>query len=702
MKPTILFILFALFASAFSSFAQNKQIRTAVQDTIQLQELVVKASTPVTKLEGDGMTVKISGTPLQKLGTATDVLGFIPGLSVTNGNVEVIGKGRPVIYVNGRKILRSNELEQMKSSLIKEVKVINNPGAKYSGNTNAVINITTVRPSGEGISLNSKTTFGVKDYLYGKEQLDLNYRKDGLDIFATLEYANNRSKGSGLNIQDTWTATHSQTNIAQKSKSKSQGFDGKIGFNYITRSKHNFGLYYSGSYTPTDVDSRYASEIWKEDMSISSSITRQGRDIHASKHIIDGFYSGKWGKWTSDAWLDILWRNNHQPQSTVETSGNGEDRNIGINDKVSSSLVAMKLNLSKPLLKGKLNIGAEFTSSSRKDVFYSDNDIIHNNNDRIRETSLDVYGEYARKIGKVSAQIGIRYEHTESNYYDNGVRSREQSRNYNELLPSIYLTLPVHASTFQLGYSRKYTQPAYSQLSSTVNYVNSNLFESGNPYLRPSYSNNLTLNYNFKWLIVNASYSNITGQIINSASEYEGNQEITLLKKINSPYSLSTFQILATLMPGYIGKIYYPVLTGGILGQSCRINFRDRIIHLDDPMGMIQFRNIVKISDSMMATANFQWRSGGDSDNITMGHSWQLDFSLTKSFNKHWTMQISANDILNTSHRKHYTIFSGPQSLYMEKDINMRKIELSVTYKFNTTKSRYKGDGAGKTEKGRL
>ena len=91
----------------FASSAVSAQTETvdSLSYAKALHEVVVKATKPLTKFEGDGIVTSIQGTPLQNIGTASDILGYIPGVISNNGAIEVIGKGRPVIYINGRKLM---------------------------------------------------------------------------------------------------------------------------------------------------------------------------------------------------------------------------------------------------------------------------------------------------------------------------------------------------------------------------------------------------------------------------------------------------------------------------------------------------------------------------------------------------------------------------------------------------------------------
>ena len=85
-----------------------------------------------------------------------------------------------------------------------------------------------------------------------------------------------------------------------------------------------------------------------------------------------------------------------------------------------------------------------------------------------------------------------------------------------------------------------------------------------------------------------------------------------------------------------------------------------------------------------------------------MGHTWSINAGITKVFNRHWQAKISVTDIFNTARKSYNTIYSDCRDIYLEKYVNTRGVECSVRYMFNTTKSKYKGKGAGNNEKPRL
>lgn len=103
-----------------------------------------------------------------------------------------------------------------------------------------------------------------------------------------------------------------------------------------------------------------------------------------------------------------------------------------------------------------------------------------------------------------------------------------------------------------------------------------------------------------------------------------------------------------------------------------------------------------------MLTSNLSWRGKGESENISLGQTWQIDLAATKTFGKHWEVRAVLNDVFNTSGNTDFSIYSDNSLFYTNRDINARLVEFSIRYKLNISKSKYKGKGAGNTEKLRL
>lgn len=706
MKKKLTFILLLIFQMQTTQLlgqVHSQDIdKSIIQDTITLREVVVKNSRPISQLKDDGIVTTIKGSILENLGSARDVLGYLPGVTNMNGSVEVFGKGAPMIYINGRKMRDGNELDQIRSDKIKEIKVINNPGSRYDASVNAVIRIYTERDAGEGFSLDAKTATGFHDYWYGKENIYGNYRTNGLDVFGMLEYDRSKAKASSSNIQEAWTKSYYMTDIALNQKNNSRLYQGQLGFDYTTAEMQSFGLYYKYSRTPSTVMSSLNSSTFLNDSVLENSIMQQYNGNKNYEHLVDGYYSGNIEKWTLDATFDLLWKNTRSDRTTVEDNTINVDRDIATYDKSSGRMIAAEVHLSHHLFKGNINLGMEFVDSKRSDDFKNPQELLVSSNNDINETTTAFYAELLQNFGKVSTRLGLRYEYVNSRYYDNGSKEDEQSRNYGKLFPSLLVTVPFKVSALQLSYSRKYKRPLYSQLNSTVYYENRYFYESGNPYLQPSFIDAISLVFKYRWLIAIANYNHIKDRIISLSAPYSEDESIMLMKKVNSPSDANEWQVMLQAQPTVFGRNYFPSLSVGLMGQFYKLDYCDRIKKFNNPIPTIRFNNIIRLPNNYMLTSNLSWRGKGESENISLGQTWQIDLAATKTFGKHWEVRAVLNDVFNTSGNTDFSIYSDNSLFYTNRDINARLVEFSIRYKLNISKSKYKGKGAGNTEKLRL
>ena len=670
------------------------------KDTLQLREVVVRATRPLAKLNSEGFVTEVKGTVLEKLGFAKDVMGMLPGVLNNNGSIEVFGKGKPVFYINGHIVRNNIEVEQLKANQIDKITVVTNPSSRYASTVGSIIKITTIKKVGDGFSFDNIATFGCRNYMYGKDNLDLNYRIDNLDVFGTLGFEKGKNTNSSKNVQNSWLSSHHQQNTTMKSTQHSKLIDGKWGFDFSSSPKLSFGAFYQVSYAPIKTNSSIMSSLYSDDVIESETSAYKDIKLRDLEHLLDGYCHGVWGKWNLEMTFDLMWKKTRENQNVIEQTGINQD--FGIKDVGHARLMATELYASHPFLKGNFSFGVDFTNSSREENSESENSIMAGENNKIQELNMAYYVETMQHLGNVTFRIGGRYEHVNSEYFIGGRKNHEQSHVYDKFFPTASLSLPIGKTMVQLSYSKQCYRPLYSQLSNTVHYVNKYLYQSGNPYLQPSYSDNISLNLRYRWLALTANYKKVRNQIITSYTYYDDAKTIALLRKENSRNCLSNLQIMASFMPGFLWKCYYPVLACGVVSQFYKIDYRGNIKHVDNPLVVVKFNNILKFHNNYMATINFSWRSEGNSENIKMGSVGQINLSLAKDLSKKWNVKLSANDIFNTARKNTFTIFSGMNDVYIERAASVRAVEFIVRYKFNTVKTKYKGKGAGKKEMDRL
>ena len=668
-------------------------------DTQMLGEVVVKGSRPLVKMKDDALVTTVEGSYLSKTGTAGDVLGKIPGVISNHGGVEVLGRGTPLIYINGRQMRNQSELDQLSSDQIKDVEVVMTPGAKYDATVKAVIRIKTIRPVGEGFSFNSRTVAGVNHYVYGLEELNLNYRTGGLDIFGMAEYENHRSRQTNDSRQDTYLQSHYQQNSLMHYYNKNQMLAGKLGFNYMLNDNHSIGMTYTITSRPNSQTSDYFTTMLigqQTDDQITGRGKVDGDDI---QHIISGYYAGQTGKWSLDANADVLLQKQNSDNLTFEDATQGDDRTVTTRNDVKNRLYAAKFVAGHPLWKGNLEIGAEGSYVHRTDVFGNVENIIDASDTKIEENNTAAFVQLMQRLNKLTLIAGLRYEYLDSRYYEGGVKMGDESRTYSDLFPSLMLMYPLKNVRARLSYSRNINRPAFSQLSGNVKYINRYTYESGNPYLKPSYRDNLSLALNYKWLTGMIDYARVHDYIITSYSSYKDDPTIALLRKDNAR-GYDNLSLMVSVAPTF-GK-YHPQLMMATQMQNLEVQYRGETKKMNSPMTIIRFNNAINLPFDSWLNADFSWRSAGDTENIHLAQSWQFDISLYKAFwNDRLTVKLACTDLFSSIRQK-ATIYSDIREIYLDKRLDTRNLELTVRYNFNPAKSKYRGQGAGNDVKSRF
>ncbi|MBO4850984.1 MAG: TonB-dependent receptor, partial [Prevotella sp.] len=493
------------YQTLYVNAGQNLTIQMK-EDTQLLGEVVVKGQLPKTHVKGDAMRTTVAGTILEKAGTVSDALSKIPSVEAErDGAVKVLGRGDAEVYINGRKVQDVKELSRLRSDQIQHVDVVQNPGARYAASTKAVVRITLKKAQGEGISFQDNTS---DYYQYGfslTNNLDVNYRKDGLDVTASL-WAGRYGHHKSLQEHDLTYYVGPDFYLGrsnQERKSVYKGWSPQLQVNYMLNENHSFGAFYKYDRHPGgDSDAffytdNYVNGVYTER---SESHIRGGVD-NFRKHIFNAYYNGKVGNlgidWNVDGLFDKTVEDNSTEEMTIDANNVRSSHNVNNGTKSSNNFWATKLILNYPVWKGNLNVGGEYSYNHRTDAysFLSGETLpVKATDTEINEKSAAAFVEYGRQFGKLYAQIGLRYEHLTNDYFNFGVREDEVCRDYGDWFPTATLSMPVGKVQLSLSYRKDIERPSYSYLTNSTVYINRYTYQSGNPYLRPTYTHNLSLN----------------------------------------------------------------------------------------------------------------------------------------------------------------------------------------------------------------
>ena len=685
---------------------ENVGIIKMEEDSETLGEVVVKSSLPKTILKHGGMTTTVAGSVLEKAGTMEHLLDRIPKVSAQNGSIEVFGRGEPVIYINGRQMRNRSELDRLQSDNIKSVEVITNPGARYAASTRAVIRITTKKILGDGFGFDASTTgeYDEKKNFGGFGQLNMNYRKNGLDLGA---YAFGAKQYQPYN-QDLQQKTYLDKTWIQKSKNRQVGMVEAMNFrldaSYQLDANNSIGANFGFLRNPKQTcDANMTTAIWQDEDQTESSDSHANSFEQKSTLSSNVYYVGKIGKLGIDFNADWLWSKNNEDVVTKEqyqeVGMDAQSQTVhSLTDK-KYRLLASKLVLSYPLLGGELSLGGEYSNTHRISKYQVvPTNFVSDDDSRITESMASSFLAYSRDFGNVSMEAGLRYEYIDFNYYEYGKYVPGQSKSYGNWFPSISLSMPVGKVQMQLSYATDIDRPSYHYLRSGIQYDNRYTYETGNPFLVSEISKNLNYELAYKWLTFDMTYSHTSHPIMSTVETYKDNPAIGLMKPVNGN-SYNDVAASINLRPSF--GIWYPSLTASIDKQWFDMETHDGKA-LNKPMASFRFDNTLNTKLGMFTLMMSYLTKGHEENQYMYKPMFCTNVSAYKAFLKdRLSFQLFIYDLFGTND-SHMIAHFGKIKEMVYDGLSTSKVSLTVRYKFNTTRSKYKGTGAGESQKNRM
>ncbi|UKK71926.1 outer membrane beta-barrel protein [Segatella bryantii] len=686
------------------------------EDTKMLTEVVVKGQLPKTHVKGDAMRTTIAGTILENAGTVSDALGKIPSLETERGgSVKVLGRGEAEVYINGRRVQDLNELSRLRSDQIQHIDVVQNPGARYAASTKAVVRITLKKAQGEG--------FSFQDYVDGMYQyghtltnnLDVNYRTGGLDITASLWAGRYGHYKSMQEHELTYFVgpDYIESNTSQESKGIWKGWSPQLQLNYMVNENHSFGAFYKYDRHPSsDYNGMIFTDNYENGQFTEHSESRVWQDETISKHIFNAYYNGKIGQLGIDLNVDGLFDDTKTPGSTTETTkdatGGTTQRSFESGTNSGNNFWASKLIFSYPVWKGNLSVGGEYSYNHRTDAYSftaTDYVPVKTTDTEINEKSSAAFVEYGRSFGKVFAQVGLRYEHLTNDYFNFGKKEDEVCRDYGDWFPTAVISAPIGKAQLSFSYRRDIQRPNYANLTSSTVYVNRYTYQSGNPYLLPTYTHSLVFNAAYKWANLALNYGRVKDALTMSTEPFPGSEDplVSLVRPINSweDYNQFSFQVSARPVIGCWHPMW-TVITQLQDFKSPTVN--GSTITLNHPWFIIGWQNDIELPQGFRLNVSAQWYSKGDYNNFRMTKTrlftnvgLQRDFNLKRMGTL--TFDLRCSDPFHTN--KTDAIVYGYRELTTHNPAR-RTFVLDITWKFNEARSKYRGSGAGEKQKARM
>ena len=656
------------------------------KDENLLSEVTIKAKRFVRS--ADGLTVNVANTILSKMGNATDVLKHLPFVMIKNKEVNVLGKGIPVIYINNRKLQDFDELKQIQSLDIKKIKIITNPGAEYDATVNAVIRIYTSRSGGEGFggSVNEVVEAERRISHYGG--VSLNYRKGGFDMFGTLRYYQQNFK-----YKQAESSKYLIWDIEDKERMSGNGttWNSTFGINYNHKDKLSVGIQYKNTYTPTELFCIESyTDVFKDAALTHSFTSNDKRTDKSQRHYTNAYLNYNF---TDETYLqldaDYVDRTNNKKQN-YEQFKDG----IYTGTESHSKLYAGKLSFIMPFIGGSVKTGVEgvYTHNTNKYSVFGNTSIdneLNNSQNIAKQNLFAVFTEYKRSLDKQwSICAGGRFEYVDFDYMVTD--GSKTSKKTTGLFPSA--SVIYNGNNFQTSLAYRYTtrRPGYFALRSSVEFNNPYSYEGGTPDLQDAKKNLLSFDLSWKDLQLNVTYSFLRNEISFIQDMYQGSDSVTFFHSQNIKHGQELN--LSIIYSPTLFEIWNPSLTLDFAKQNKNYNGQT----YNKPVFTIELENTLTLPYKFVLGTDITWNTSGNSRDLSYIYDdFCFDAYCLKSFfNEKLHLKLSVSNAFNTSRGESWQ--KDINAILLDKwcDWGSRTITFSAKYTFNPAKKKYKGEMA--------
>ncbi|MFV8352058.1 TonB-dependent receptor domain-containing protein [Flavobacterium sp. XS2P14] len=676
------------------------------ESATNLKEVIIQSKKKTIEQKTDRLVYNLENNVTTVGGDALSAINTAPGVVVQNNTINILGKGTSRVMIDGRMIELvgeelNNFLKSISASDIKNIEIIGNPPAKYDAEgTGGLINI--IMKKGVHDSWKNTTTVSYDQNKYSIYTLRDNffYNKNKFRFTASIN-----AKTGYLNATEDLKMYFPDglSHMKSVTKVKTENLSGKLALDYDLSERTTIGFQYLKDRNNPDFKSDIRIEDYNtqnelDNVTLNNSYTNKGsRNQTYNAHLITKLDSLKrklsfdvdYFNYSSKFDRNFV-ANNFTPEMTfVDINQSG--RNISNQDIDNWSF---KADMEHPLQALNLSYGTKMSfTNSVSDVLYFNTitgtpelDSNQSNRFKYTETNQAVYVNADKKLNeKWNFQMGLRLENTQTNGFSITL-NQETENNYLKLFPTFYASYKKNEnSTFSLNYGKRINRPRFDLLNPFRIYINSNSYSEGNPFLRPSFSDNFELAHTYKEILRTSVFVNAitNGYGVLFTSNPETNTQIVTRENyfknlnygIGESYSASFADWWSSENSLYFlgAKTEFIKDINATPSNSLQIDFSTN--------------NTFLLSKTTKLQIDFTYTTPFKSGLYEVGYASSFDISFKQDlFNK--TMQIAflANDIFNTSYLKDFTsVINGVKQVYEQQESN-RFVRLSMVYNLGNKK----------------
>lgn len=687
-------------------------------DGVVMQDVEVRAS--AIRREPDRFVMVVEDMPSAIGKDGKELLRDAPGVWIDDDKISINGKSGVKVFVNERELKMNNDqlqafLRSLKAEDVSKVEVVPQTGVEYSADTSSgVIKITMKKNRADGVM--------------GNVGVSGSFGKNEINVFPTASVNVKKGKWS-------FNVNGSMSSMPRMRRDMEERNDYSDGRSYATNTlinadkmmygsmlaglffdpdkKNSFGLEFTGSLfrNPSRTGTDAVFDRLESADRLAGSYLTHGRDKYFNLtfnwvHRLDTLGStmkaiGGYIRSNDRQLMDNRMRTWLMPELVLTRDSVSKSNEHSLYDVANISYDFDKIFNSK----WSFSAGAKYTlNKMRNEAFHEwlDGGLWRpvdgrNYDEDYTENIYAVYAKTSATFGRWSLLAGLRGEMTDGENASGLVR-----QSYFDVFPNANVSYSFDdngSNSLTASYSRSISRPSFWALNPIRQQSSDYFYQTGNPDLKPSYTNNVSLTAVYKYRYSLTVWADVSvDRMIQGLVADAQNPDNVLMSMVNAGKMISYGASLS--LPFQLTKWWS--LNANVTYSHNNERRPEETLRSD--MVFVGANTGFTIPKDFYFSVSYYGQNRVRQGNMTMGAMHFLGVSLKKSFaRKRWTLSLSAENLLAADVKMKVV----SETVRSSTKVPMYPtFSVSATYNFNIgkmfqTRSIEKNDDASRMEKGK-
>ena len=645
-------------------------------------------------------------------GTGSDVLDNIPSVSTDiDGNILLRGNDAARILINGKPSrlvgINSSFIKELPADAIEKVEVITSPSARYEAEgSGGIINI--ILRKSKKLGFNGSISANTGNPKSNSISANINYRSGKINFFNSSSVYDRIRPGSSSGITEYFNGSEPSTFFSEDREREriSDGYFINNGFEwYIDDKTSLLGSFFYNDYSSDNLESNTIRELDANSNILNTIIQNDYEDDVDNNREYNLNFEKKLDEDGQLITIDLQYENSKEWENSIIDENSIVNESVIENIQSESFLIRSDFVLpigENRQFEAGIRIESEDDITDYKVFDNIDNvfveDLNQSNLFQYKEQISALYTQYGVKVDeKYSFLLGLRLENTLKNVNQLTIQDFTKIDDTG-LFPTFNFGLEFgDDETLTFGYNRRIRRPWSRFINPFPTKISPILIWQGNPYLDPTYSNNLDLGYVKKYessFTVNTSAyfqksTNSINTIIEETGEFANINGVDVPIVLRTPINLSTnerfgFELNLSYRKGRKWNINSNF---NLFQNKVEGTYNDIVYDSENVSWSFRLNNKVTLPGKV----DWQTRMNVRGPNETAVSKSDGDFSIDLAFSKELfkdnaTLTLNIKDLLDQRGWRNET-FNDNFYNDFEYRWSQRSTTLNFTYRFNQKKN---------------